>query len=125
MAGTTNKYISESEYHAIMEHFSSLTDNQKKIVYEVMVLKKKQTEVAIAMGTTRQSVYQLVGRIWKAYQKSMKLALSAKGVNNLPEGWEIMTVTAPDFMLRTFLQEVRDYMRKNKITGVNVSVDQE
>jgi predicted DNA-binding protein YlxM (UPF0122 family) len=125
MAGTTNKYISEEEYHALMEHFGSLTEKQKKIVYEVMVLKKTQSEVASAMVISRQSVYQLVGRIWKAYQKSMQLALSTKGVSNLPEGWEIMTVAAPDFMWRTFLQEIRDYMRKNKITGVNAGVDEE
>lgn len=100
--------LTKEEFDALRP-FLNTSEDRIQAAYSCMVDGLTYAEAAKPFGWSRQSVYDVVQRVWKAqaaYLESQAMNLI------MPPGWEKVTLIAPVDLINKFRQEIEKASKK-------------
>lgn len=93
--------LSAAEFDMIRPLMRRMKDARIEAARSVLVDGLSWKEVADVHGTSRQSVGDVVTRVWGMWEKHQETQLAAENLV-LPPGWERVTLVAPAYMIDHF-----------------------
>lgn len=93
--------LSAAEFDMLRPYMRRMKDTRIEAARSVLVDGLSWKDVADVQGTSRQSVGDVVGRVWSMWEKHQETQLAAENLV-LPPGWERVTLVAPSYMIDHF-----------------------